>query len=98
MADSECHEERLHLVQRKIDNINTRIKPASALKEAESATTGAIAMSVIDALSEGQVRAEEFRDELGKVRHVLDTDAVLEWQTRPSRSRRSLEKRDEPCR
>lgn len=35
-------------------------------------------MSVIDALSEGQVRVEEFRDELGKVRHVLDnTDAVL---------------------
>ena len=35
-------------------------------------------MSVIDALSEGQVRLEEFRDELGKVRHVLDnTDAVL---------------------
>ena len=36
-------------------------------------------MSVIDALSEGQLRVEEFRDELGKVRHVLDnTDAVLE--------------------
>ena len=35
-------------------------------------------MSVIDALSEGQVRVEEFRDELGNVRHVLDnTDAVL---------------------
>ena len=35
-------------------------------------------MSVIDALSDGQVRVEEFRDELGKVRHVLDnTDAVL---------------------
>jgi|TARA_B100001093_G_scaffold191045_1_gene183549 sugar/nucleoside kinase (ribokinase family) len=35
-------------------------------------------MSVIDALSEGQVRVEEFRDELGKVRHVLDnTDVVL---------------------
>ena len=35
-------------------------------------------MSVIDALSEGQLRVEEFRDELGKVRHVLDsTDAVL---------------------
>ena len=35
-------------------------------------------MSVIDALSEGQVRVEEFRDELCKVRHVLDnTDAVL---------------------
>ena len=35
-------------------------------------------MSVIDALSEGQVRVEEFRDELGKVHHVLDnTDAVL---------------------
>ncbi len=35
-------------------------------------------MSAIDALSEGQVRVEEFRDELGKVRHVLDnTDAVL---------------------
>ena len=35
-------------------------------------------MSVIDALSEGQVRVGEFRDELGKVRHVLDnTDAVL---------------------
>ena len=29
-------------------------------------------MSVIDALSEGQLRVEEFRDELGKVRHVLD--------------------------
>ena len=36
-------------------------------------------MSVIDALSEGQLRVEEFRDELGKVRYVLDnTDAVLE--------------------
>ena len=35
-------------------------------------------MSVIDALNEGQVRVEDFRDELGKVRHVLDnTDAVL---------------------
>ena len=35
-------------------------------------------MSVIDALSEGQLRVEEFRDELGKVRHVLDnTDAAL---------------------
>ena len=35
-------------------------------------------MSVIDALSEGQLRVEDFRDELGKVRHVLDnTDAVL---------------------
>ena len=35
-------------------------------------------MSVIAALSEGQVRVEEFRDELGKVRHVSDnTDAVL---------------------
>ena len=35
-------------------------------------------MSVIDALSEGQVRLEEFRDELGRGRHGLDnTDAVL---------------------
>ena len=35
-------------------------------------------MLVIDALSEGQLRVEEFRDELGKARHVLDnTDAVL---------------------
>ena len=39
-------------------------------------------MSVIDALSEGQLRVEEFRDELGKVRHVLDnTDAVLGAKT-----------------
>ena len=35
-------------------------------------------MTVMETLSESQDRVEEFREELGKVRHALDnTDAVL---------------------
>lgn len=35
-------------------------------------------MAVMEALSEGQAKVEDFREELGKVRHALDnTDAVL---------------------
>ncbi len=35
-------------------------------------------MAVIEALEEGQTRVEEFREELGKVRHALDnTDTAL---------------------
>ena len=36
------------------------------------------AMAVIEALEEGQSRVEEFREELGKVRHAIDnTDTAL---------------------
>ena len=54
-------------------------------------------MSVIDALSEGQLRVEEFRDELARCAMCWTTPMPRsEWQTRPFAQPKKLEEADEP--